>query len=420
VRSRDKALPLFSAAARLKRALLLFLPALVFVIALTAPGGEHAFRAGPLAEVSAGQVPQYVHAANKTLHLYSSPYASWRYPGAVVVRLFYPTSLLASSTCGAVAASSVGGRPGAYPVDVTIPPGFQGDCWVNFTHPSGWRDAVLLRVRLIDWYPGAGERAVIVLNGTGWQFVQVGHDGTLYVWERPAARSPVAGCVFVFNGSVLLAEAQPYSEVVPGVMPPVTAPSGAGAVRYGAFLSLAGASTLYIYRAPCAVLGRLNVSGPPPLAAEIGALIPTPAGPVFDAPRVEKSVVYRSELRVINYSEAAARTYRLYAYTYSTPVGLWGAVLRHHFTLTALLTTRVSLFRPGGEPERAGDAWVYHAGNVSYWVYGPRPHYVCEPPCGVPAGWQDPVYVVADPTGQWRGWPQILAIRGEVLKPWRP
>ena len=228
------------------RTLLIFLPSLVFIIALTAPGGEHAFRTGPLAEVSVGQVPQYVYVENKTLYLYSSPYTPWQYPGAVVVRLFYPTAVLASSTCGAVAVSSVGGQPGVYPLDLTIPPGFQGDCWVNFTHPSGWRDAVLLRIKLIDWYPGAAERAVVTLNGTGWQFIQVGQDGTLYVWERPMAKSPVAGCVLVFNKSVLLTETQPYREVAPNVIPPAVAPSDAGTVRYGAFVKLHGVSQLYI------------------------------------------------------------------------------------------------------------------------------------------------------------------------------
>ncbi|MFZ8807862.1 MAG: hypothetical protein ACO2PN_07125, partial [Pyrobaculum sp.] len=124
------------------RTLLFFLPTLVFIIALTAPGGDYAFRAGPLAEVAVGQFPYYVYVSNKTLHLYSSPYAAWPYPKAIEVKLFYPTTVSVFSTCGAVAASSVGGAPGSYFVDVVVPPGFQGDCWVNFTHPSGWRDAV--------------------------------------------------------------------------------------------------------------------------------------------------------------------------------------------------------------------------------------------------------------------------------------
>ena len=108
------------------RTLLLFLPTLVFIIAPTAPGGDYAFRTGPLAEVAAGQLPYYVYVSNKTLHLYSSPYAPWPYLKAVEVKLFYPTKVLISSTCGAVAASSVGEAPGSYPVDVVVPPGFQG------------------------------------------------------------------------------------------------------------------------------------------------------------------------------------------------------------------------------------------------------------------------------------------------------
>ena len=402
------------------RTSLFFLPTLVFIIALTAPGGEYAFRTGPLAEVSIGQTPQYVGVDGKALYLYSSPYAPWQYPGAVVVKVFYPTTVLVFSTCGAVAASSVGGQPGAYPLDVVIPPGFQGDCWVNFTHPSGWRDAVLFRVKLIDWYPGAVERAVVTLNGTGWQFVQVGRDGMLYIWERPMAKSPVAGCVFVYNKSVLLAEAQPYREAAPNVIPPVVVPSDAGDVRHGVFVRLAGVSELYVYEAPCAALKKLEVPIPPPLVAKMGVVLPTPTGPVFDAPQAIKSTLYRSELRSINYSEAAARVYRLYMYTYNTPVGLWGAVLRYNFALATLLTAEISLFKPAGELERAGDVWIYRVGNVTYWIHGPQPHRVCEPPCGVPTGWQSPVYIVADPTGEWRGWPQIISVKREVLQPWRP
>jgi len=401
------------------RTLLFFLPSLVFIIALTAPGGDYAFRAGPLAEVAAGQLPHYVYVSNKTLHLYSSPYAPWPYPKTIEIKLFYPTTVSVFSTCGAVAASSVGGAPGSYLVDVVVPPGFQGDCWVNFTHPSGWRDAVLLRVKLVDWYPGATERAVVTLNGSGWQFVQVGQGGTLHIWERPMAQIPVAGCVFVYNKSVLLTETQRYREVAPNVIPPAVAPSNSGSVRYGAFIKLDGASQLYIYKADCPTTPRLNLSEPPPLRAEIGVVLPTPTGPVFDAPVVNNTVTYATGLRTINYTEAAARVYRLYVYTYNTPVGLWGAVLRFNFALTTLLTVKISLFRPGGELQRVGDVWIYRVGNVTYWIYGPQPHRLCEPPCGAPAGWQEPLYVVVDPTGQWRGWPKIVAVRREVLQPWR-
>ena len=65
------------------------------------------------------------------------------------------------------------------------------------------------------------------------------------------AQIPVAGCVFVYNKSVLLAETQRYREVVPNIIPPVVAPSSSGSVRYGAFIKLDGASQLYIYKADC-------------------------------------------------------------------------------------------------------------------------------------------------------------------------
>ncbi|MEM4605108.1 MAG: hypothetical protein QXR68_07185, partial [Pyrobaculum sp.] len=62
---------------RIIRPLLFFLPTLVFIIALTAPGGEYAFRAGPVAEVSPGVLPTYASAVDKVLYLYSSPFGPW-------------------------------------------------------------------------------------------------------------------------------------------------------------------------------------------------------------------------------------------------------------------------------------------------------------------------------------------------------
>ncbi|ACB39741.1 hypothetical protein [Pyrobaculum neutrophilum] len=405
------------------RTLLFFLPTLVFIIALTAPGGDYAFRTGPLGEVQPGSLPYYVAVENKTLYLYSSPYAPWLYPGALELKLFYPTKVAVFSTCGAVAAGELGGQPGAYPVDVAVPPAFQGDCWVNFTHPSGWRQAVLLRVRLVDWYPGASERAVVELNGSGWQFLQVGQDGMLYIWERPVVRLPVAGCVSVYNRSVLLTEILRYVEAAPNVVPPVYVPSEAGAARYGAFIHLEGPAKLYIYGAPCLSHKPLNATPPPPLRGRLGVVLPTPTGPVFDQAEVNNTAVFKTGLRVVNYSVAPARVYKLYLYTYSTPVGMWGAVLRYNFALTAYLTTEISLLWPEGarSVEKRGDVWAIHTGGATYWVYSRAPpRTICEPPCGVPAGWADPIYVVVDPTGRWGGWPSVLSVKREVLQPWRP
>lgn len=97
------------------RTLLFFLPTLVFIIALTAPGGEYSFRAGPLAEVAIGELPSYVATEGKVLYLYSSPYGPWPYPKAVVVNIYYPTSVYVSSTCDAAAAPSLGGAPAPTP-----------------------------------------------------------------------------------------------------------------------------------------------------------------------------------------------------------------------------------------------------------------------------------------------------------------
>ena len=405
------------------RTLLLFFPTLVFLIALTAPGGDYAFRTGPLAEVAVGEVPSYVAVEGKTLYLYSSPYAVWSYPRAISVSIFYPTSVLVSSTCGAVAVASVGGAPGKYYVDLAVPPGVQGDCFVNFTHPSGWRAAVLLKIKLIDWYPGAVERAVVVLNGSGWQFVQVGADGMFYVWERPLARLPVAGCVFVYNKSVLLTETLNYGEAVPNIVPPVYVPSPGGQPRFGAFIKLEGASTLYVYQAPCPRAVNLTVPPPPSLRAKLGVLLPGYAGPYFDSPTPRTHSEYKTALRVVNYTVSAGRSYRLYIYSYSTPVGMWGAVLRYDFGVSTYLTTEVSLFRPAAAtagPARAGDVWLYVANGTRYWVYSRTPpYYTCNPPCGAPSGWTEPLYVVADPGGSWGGWPAVVKAEREFLRPWK-
>ncbi|MEZ0248547.1 MAG: hypothetical protein ABWJ97_04680 [Thermoproteus sp.] len=407
---------------KVKRALLFFLPTLVFLTAFTAPGGEYVFGSGTLGEVVVGPLPPYVGVANRTLYLYSSPYGPWPYPNAIELKLFYPAQVYLSSTCGAVAPGYLGGPPGVYSVNLTIPPDFQGTCWVNFTHPSGWRVAVELRVKPVDWYPGASERAVVKLNGSGWQFVQVGQDGTFYVWEKPYLRLPAAGCVFMYNGSVLMGETAHYAQIYSGVLPPVVVPAASGAERYGAFVYLHGVATLYVYGAPCVSTGSVPVEGPPPLAAEIGVLRPGYYGPVFDTPSRSNSTIYRTALRVINYTTASADLYGLYLYTYSTPVGMWGAVLRFNFAITTLLTTEVSFFKPLGAsgPERVGNYWVYRSNGTVYWVGGYEPYYTCNPPCGLPSGWIPPIYVVADPTGQWGGWPQVLSVKAEALRPWGP
>lgn len=414
--------PFFSSAPRRRgvfRFLLLFLPSLVFVIALTSPGGDYVFRAGPLGEVSVGEVPPYVVYSGDVLYLYSSPYGVWHYPKAVAIDLFYPTVVYVSSTCGA-AGGVLGGAVGRYFLDLDIPPGFEGSCVVNFTAPEGWRRAVILIVKLVDWYPGVSERVAIVLNGSGWQFVQVGQEGTFYIWERPMARLPAAGCVFIYNRSILVAESLQYRAIQPDLYPQSFVPSRGGAVRHGAFFYLDGVGTLYVYKAPCLPPASVAVREPPPLVGKFGVSKPDIRGYYFDGALVNNTTFYNTTLRIVNFTVAVGEMFQLYLYTYSTPVGMWGAVLRYFFKPNTLLTTEVSLFNPGGALEKVGDMWLYNISKVHYWTYGGVPYYVCTPPCGMPAGWTAPLYVVADPTGRWGGWPQVLAVRREVLSPWGP
>ncbi len=391
-------------------------------MALTAPGGEYVFRSGPLAEVNIGSLPTYVKADGGTLYLYSSPYGPWIYRRALVLRLFYPTYVYVNSTCGAVPPMRLGGRQGAYPIDVVIPPSYEGNCVVNFTHPSGWWRAVLLRVKLIDWYPGASERAVIVLNGSGWQFLQIGQDGTLYIWERPVAKLSVSGCVFVHNKTVLLTEELHYREVAPGVVPPVWAPSASGYVRYGSFVKLGGTSAVYIYNSPCVSSSGVGPPAPPRLEADMGLYIPSRAGYVPDWAVVNYTLLFQTRLRALNYSVAYGSIFTLYMYTYSTSVGIWGAVLRYNFRTEPLLTQDIILFKPRGasDPRLLGDVWLFYSENATFWVYSDDPPYQkCNPPCGVPVGWRSPIYVVADPTGRWGGWPRVVSTRRETLGPWK-
>ncbi|MFN3805348.1 MAG: hypothetical protein ACK4SY_09845 [Pyrobaculum sp.] len=403
------------------RFLLVFLPSLVFIIALTAPAGDYVFRAGPLGEVGPGEMPPYVLFAGGTLYLYSSPYGTWHYPRAVAVDLFYPTTVYVSSTCGA-AGGVLGGAVGRHYVDLYIPPGFEGVCLLNFTAAGGWWRVVTLRVKVVDWYPGAVERAVVRLNGSGWQFVQVGRDGVFYIWERPVAKLPAVGCVFVYNGSVLMAEGMYYRAIQRDLLPPSFLPSGEGVVRHGAFLYLNGVGTLHVYSLPCLPAVGAAVREPPPLVGRFGVVKPDVRAAFFDGAVVNNTVFFHTALRVVNLTVAVGDMFQLYLYTYSTPVGMWGAVLRYNFKPNTLLTTEVSFFKPQEAvgPLRAGDMWLYNASGVYYWVYGGTPYYTCSPPCGIPTGWTEPLYVVVDPDGRWGGWPQVLAVGREALRPWGP
>ncbi len=404
---------------KFSRFALLFFPTLVFLIALLSPSGEHIFVSGPLGEVRLGELPRYVAYAEGMLYLYSSPYDVWIYPRALELRLFYPTQVYISSTCGA-AGGVVGGSVGSYRIDLTIPQGFEGVCLINFTSPQGWSEVVTLRVKAVDWYPGIYERVVVTLRGVGWQFVQVGTDGWLYIWERPMSTIPLSGCVVVYNKSVLIPEVLQYRVLEAHVRPTFHTPGG-GSQRYGVFLYLNGDGVLYIYPAKCPVVETPLSHAPPPLRVRLGVLKPEFGGPVFDAARVRNSTIYTTALRIVNYSLAEGTLYKLHLYTYSTPVGMWGAAMRYWFAPNVLLTTEVSLFAPleYWELERVGDFWLYNATDGHYWVYSVvKPRYTCMPPCGIPTGWTEPLYVVVDPARQWRGWPQVVDVRREVLQPW--
>lgn len=406
----------------IKRSLLFFLPTLVFLIGLTSSYGEFVFRPGPPAHVSPGILPSYAVFYNNTLYLYSSPYAPWPYEGAVKVELYVPAYIYINSTCPFAAPAVLGGAVGTWSLNLTVPPLYEGSCLLNFTGPSGWRQAVLVKVKLVDWYPSP-RRVVVTLEGRGWQFIQVGQDGTLYVWERPIAALPVVGCAAIYNGSLLLAERLSYGAAQPYVIPAPLLPGLKGEERYGFFLRLSGRATLYIYESGCPYVNASSASSPPPDPRDyaIAVGVPTLRGYVYDTPSYAVRKI-ATNLRNILVANGTAMVYKLYSYWYGTPVGMWGGVLYFDFKPEPLLTTYISFFSPGNAtPVHLGDGvWLFN-GTVKYWVAGPE-----EPlqrpalPVGVPMGWQGPFYVVADPTGEWGGWPKVAGIQVEELKPWGP
>lgn len=402
---------------RVKRTFVFFFPSLVFLIALTSPYGEYVFGSGPLASVSAGVLPSYAAYSHYTLYLYSSPYAPWVYERIIRVEQYFPTSIYVSSTCPFTPSFYLPPAVGTRWVNLTIPPLYQGVCVLNFTHPSGWYEAVTINIKLVDWYPSA-RRVVVVLEGRGWQFVQVGPRGDLYIWERPAARLPFAGCAAVFNNSLLLVERVRYAPVEPAVIPPPLVPSETGEERYGFFIKLSGRGALYIHDAGCPSVGIAVAVGPVPNFTQYKYGVALAAN-YFDAPRFTVKEM-STDLRRIAVANGTASSYTLYAYWYSTPVGMWGGVLRYNFASIVKLTLNLVFFSPdGGLPERVGDAWLFN-GTVKFWVAGPEEP-VQRPvlPRGIPTGWQPPFYIVADPTGEWGGWPAVLSVVEETLKPWK-
>ncbi|MEM0483221.1 MAG: hypothetical protein QW434_00755 [Pyrobaculum sp.] len=408
------------AEAKIKRFFLFFLPSLVFVIALTAPGGEYVFRWGPLANVGPGALPPYALFSDNVLYLYSSPYAAWEYKRAVRVELLFPTELYLGGSCGFIPPGVLTPPPGIKWINITVPPMYEGVCILNITHASGWHSSVIINVKLVDWYPSS-ERSVVVLRGRGWQFVQVGEDGTLYVWERPLARVPVAGCAMVWNRSLLLTELLSYYPAEPHVKPTPWMPSLGGTARYGVFIYLNGTAALYIHRASCPANMSIQIGGEPALTGfVIGPFVNLGEGYGPDSPVFSKRLM-NTALRRILVANGSARLYTLYSYWYSTPVEMWGGVMYFKFTSMPALTSDMVYIQPinASLPVEVGrGVWLYDT-TPRVWVSGPEPpaQRSLPLPRGTPLGWQAPFYIVVDPTGGWGGWPEVVEVRKEELKP---
>ncbi|RFA94162.1 hypothetical protein [Pyrobaculum aerophilum] len=405
---------------KIKRFFLFFLPTLVFLIALTSPGGEYVFRWGPLAHVEQGALPPYAVFKDSVLYLYSSPYSAWRYEKALKVELLFPTELYIGGTCGFIPPSLLTPPPGVKWIDITVPPMYEGTCLLNITHPSGWHYAITIHVKLVDWYPSS-ERSVVVLRGVGWQFVQVGEDGVLYVWERPLASVPVVGCAAVWNRSLLLAESLPYSPAEPYVKPAPWLPSAQGVRRYGFFIFLNGTGVLYIHKAPCPVNASITPRGEPSLRGFIiGPFVNLGEGYKPDAPLFSTRSM-ATALRRIVIANGTAHLYTLYSYWYTTPVDIWGGVMYFKFTSMPMLTFDMVYIQPANasHPEEiAKGVWVFNT-TPRVWVSGSEPpaQRGLSMPRGTPLGWQAPFYVVIDPTDKWGGWPEVIEIRREELQP---
>jgi hypothetical protein len=407
-------------AVKLKRFFLFFLPSLVFLIALTAPGGEYVYRWGPIANVGPGALPTYVAFRDATLYLYSSPYAPWHYEKALRVELLFPTELYIGGSCGFIPPAVLKPPPGVKWINITIPPLYEGSCVLNITHASGWHSSVTIIVKLIDWYPSS-ERSVVVLKGRGRQFIQVDEDGTLYIWERPVARVPVAGCAFVWNKSLLLTESLPYAPAEPYLKPTPWLPSIQGIRRYGAFINLNNTAVLYIYKASCPGNFSITPSREPSLSGFIiGPFVNLGEGYKPDTPQFVKKLL-NTPLRRLLILNGTAYLYTLYAYLYTTPVEMWGGVMYFKFVKPPMLTRDMVYIQPLNTStpiEVQKGIWLFNI-TPRIWIAGPEPpaQRNLPEPRGTPLGIQEPFYLVVDPTGAWGGWPEVIEVRRETLTP---
>ncbi|MGC8583289.1 MAG: hypothetical protein ACP5MH_06115 [Thermoproteus sp.] len=410
---------------QIKRFFVSLLPFLVFLISVASPSGEYVFKAAQPALLPQPSPPPYAAFRNGTFYLYSSPFGTWRYPGLIPIDVESPL-VYVNSDCPFGLPTYLRG-PGEYRLDVFVPPGYQGTCRVEFLYAS-WKASYSFRVKEIDWYPNVNTRVAVVINGSGWQLLQLAPDGTLYAWNVAVGQLPLAGCVVERGGSLLIVQPIPYAQLAPGVLvngSPLWIPAEGGAPWYTFLLDLSGSATIYVYPAPC-----LAVEAPPAPAVDVPAIASSNDIGLIGAPRPTAYLLAKPKLSVAYTIEGPVATVvaangssiadTVYIYGFGTSVGMYSLLYYVDFTPTAYLTSDLVLFGSRPPAGRLGPFWVFPQNGTTYYYLGPMAPYTRNAPLpfGAPSGWAGPFVVIADRTGRWGGLPQIVSVSVERLRPW--
>lgn len=410
---------------QIKRLLASFLPFLVFIISIASPSGEYSFRSAQPAVPLQPSPPAYVAFRNGTFYLYSSPFGTWKYPGLVAVAVNAPLVYI-NSDCPFSLPTYLRG-PGSYSLDVYVPPGYQGTCHAELLY-SNWRVEYTFKVKEIDWYPDVDVRAVLVLNGSGWQLLQLAQDGSLYAWGVQIGRLPLVGCVVETGGSLLLVQRVPYAQLVLHVFlngSPAWVPAGSGEIRYTFLVDTSGEVKLYVYPASC-----INVVAPPAPAVDVISIAsandigligaPRPTGYLLTKPSLSVAYTIEGPVVTITAANGSSIADTVYIYGFGLPVDMYMLLYYIYFIPTARLTSDLVLFGSRPPAGKSGPFWIFRQNGTTYYYLGPMEPYTRNAPLpfGAPVGWAGPFIVVADGTGRWGGLPQIVSVGLERLTPW--
>lgn len=382
---------------------LIFLPLLVFVIVLTA--GYRVLISGPPFSAKFLEAPP-ARVEGSTIFLWSSPYAIWPYK-ALEVDVYQNIDVSINSSCPLGLPPYVG--LGHHVLELDVPQKYSGNCTITLSY-GPYRQVLYAVIKPIDWLPGAFERLALVVNGTGWHYIELGSDGVLYDWMMPIARIPLVGCAVVYNGSLLQVSPLNYTAVNPGYAEPLYVPSESGQPRYGFLAYLNGTARIYVYPLPC--LGRPASPPPAPGLSNFSGLtimsfgFPALNQLVVERPSIEPWYNVSSGLVSAGVFNFTAPSYTGVLAALAAPVGAWAMAFAGYFPGTmAISTTYEAYFAVGSSPpERIGaagpsgyEAWLYVVNGTEYWVFSPYKPLDTSLTL-LPVAWTEPVYVVVSKT----------------------